>query len=75
MLLDSILLFRTTESMLRMKQRLQSLIPAPAAAAIDLDADPPVAHTATAPSASSTTPADAETEVMRNAAGEVLAWY
>ena len=75
MLLDSILLFRTTEAMLRMKQRLQSLIPAPAAAAIDLDADPPVAHTATAPSASSTTPADAETEVMRNAAGEVLAWY
>ena len=75
MLLDSILLFRTTESMLRMKQRLQSLIPAPAASAIDLDTDPPVAATAATSSASSTAPAVAEPMVITSAAGEALSWY
>lgn len=40
MLCDSILLFRTCESMLRMKQRLTSLIPVPAATATSMSADP-----------------------------------
>ena len=48
MLLDSLLLFRTCESMLRMKQRLQSLLPA---LATPVAADPPVDNTAAAPSA------------------------
>jgi len=72
MLLDSILLFRTCESMLRMKQRLQALLPAPAT---PVAADPPVNNSAAAPSAASTDPADADAHVMRNADGEILAWY
>ena len=72
MLLDSLLLFRTCESMLRMKQRLQSLPPAPAT---PVALDPPVAHTAAAPSAASTQPAATDTMVMRNADGELVAWY
>ena len=68
MLQDSILLFRTLESMLRMKQRLQSLLPPPAAAPT------PAAATTAAPSAASTAPITTETEA-RDAAGEVLAWY
>ena len=69
MLQDSILLFRTIESMLRMKQRLQSLLPQPAAAPVT-----PAAHSTAAPSAASTVPVNPEPEV-RDASGEVLAWY
>ena len=72
MLQDSILPFRTIESMLRMKQRLHSLLPQPEAAPVE-----PAAHPAAAPSAASPVanePATPELE-MRNAAGEVLAWY
>ena len=72
MLLDSLLLFRTCESMLRMKQRLQSLLPAPAT---PVATDPPVATTAAAPSAASTQPAAADVTVMRNADGDFVAWY
>ena len=69
MLQDSLLLFRTIESMLRMKQRLQSLLPQPAAAP-----KTPAAHSTAAPSAASTVPVATEPEV-RDASGEVLAWY
>jgi hypothetical protein len=76
MLQDAILLFRTIESMLRMKQRLQALLPQPAAAPTT-----PVATSVPAPSAASTAPVDAAPQAhdaepeARDATGEVLAWY
>jgi len=69
MLQDSILLFRTIESMLRTKQRPQPPLPQPAAAPVTA-----AAHSTAAPSAASTMPVDPEPEV-RDASGEVLAWY
>ena len=73
MLIDSLLLFRTVETMLRMKRRLQTLLPPPA----DTAAAPPAETPATAASAASTAaPATGETEMtITNAAGEVLSWY
>ena len=69
MLQDSIFLFRTIESMLRTKQRPQPPLPQPAAAPVTA-----AAHSTAAPSAASTMPVDPEPEV-RDASGEVLAWY
>ena len=73
MLIDSLLLFRTVETMLRMKRRLQTLLPPPA----DTAAAPPAEAPTTAASAAATAaPATGETEMtITNAAGEVLSWY
>ena len=81
MMLDAILIFRAVEAMLRTKQRLVALLPAPApvrnlpAAAPASSA--PVVDAAPAPTASSAMPATGETDEMSitNAAGEVLSWY
>ena len=75
MLKDSILIYRSIESTLRMKRRLTALLPSQAAGSTGSTTNP-VDTTNTAPSADNNAAAAAEPEVpIANAAGEVLAWY
>lgn len=75
MLLDALLIFRAAETILRMKQRFQTLPATSAATTIDLDADPPVVTSMAAPSASSSAPAATTADVAAPAAEEPLTWY